>query len=306
LEHGSSGRALLLILERADIGKFYLTYWLTQYNINVLWIVRENSFMNGPKLACPNLYTDIKTLKSFALDYGFYGIDWTLRTEGLPTNRLEEARLANAISGLAPLEVRYHLSFAGKELGDRDIERAGAARNNFSRALDLISRLSGRYATLHVGLGRDSMEGISWEGTVSGLREVVATGSRLGIRVCLENLVRGWTGRPDLYEKLIRMTKCWGTLDIGHAQARASAYQLENFALAHPERILNAHIYHEETLDGHIPPSQCGDLDERLRLLQGLPLCDWWVLELRDEKSLLQTLDCVRAFLQARATRAAV
>jgi len=154
--------------------------------------------MIGPKLACPNLYTDIKTLKSLALDYGFYGIDWTLRPEDLPANRLAEARLVSTISGLAPLEVRYHLFFAGNELGDRNVETAASARNRFFRALDLIARLSGRYATVHIGLGRDSMEGLSWEGTVSGLREVAAMGSRLGIRVCLENLVRGWTGKPDL------------------------------------------------------------------------------------------------------------
>jgi len=99
-------------------------------------------------------------------------------------------------------------------------------------------------------------------------------------------------------------------LDIGHAQvctsATGKAYHAEDFVLAHPERILNAHIYHEETLDGHMPPGQWGDLDERLRLLRGLPLCDWWLLELRDEQSLLQTLKCVTAFLQASARRTAI
>jgi sugar phosphate isomerase/epimerase len=266
--------------------------------------------MNGPKLACLNLYPDVRKLKSFAVDCGFHGIDWTLRPEDLPKNRFEEARLVKALSRLAPLEVRFHLFFLGHEMGNIDAERARSSKHIFYAALDLIGRLSGRYATMHVGLGRDSMEGISWEGTITRLRDVAAKARQCGIWVCLESLVRGWTGRPHLYEKLIRKANCWGTLDIGHAQVCESVtsqtHYVDDFALPHPERILSAHIYHEETSAGHVPPSDYSDLDDRLRLLRGLPLCDWWVLELRDEKSLLQTLDCVRGFLHASAERAAM
>ncbi len=266
--------------------------------------------MNRPKLACPNFYPDVLNLKSFALDYGFQGIDWTLRPEDLPKSPLEERRLVNSLSRLAPLEVRFHLFFPGNELGHADADKAMSAKRTFCAALDLISKVSGRFATLHVGLGRDSMEGISWEGTVGGLREVAAKARQAGIRVCLENLVRGWTGRPDLYEKLIRKTGCWGTLDIGHARVCRSvtdkSHDVEDFALPHPERILSAHVYHEETAAGHVPPGDYTDLVDRLLLLQKLPLCDWWVLELRDETALLQTLDHVREFLSERIACPAV
>ncbi len=266
--------------------------------------------MNVPKLACPNVYRDVNALKSFAMDYGFHGIEWTIRAEDLPTNRLEEARLLNAIPGLAPLEVRFHLFFPHNEIGDADGEKALSAKNTFYSALDLISKLSGRFATVHVGLGRNSMEDVSWERTLVGVADLAARARQLGIRISLENLASGWTSRPDLYEKLIRKTNCWGTLDIGHARVcpsvKSRVYDVEDFALPHRERILGAHIYHEETAAGHIPPSHYRDLDDRLRLLGGLPLCDWWVLELRDEQALLQTLDCVRGFLQAGAARAAM
>jgi len=258
--------------------------------------------MNSPKLACPNLCRDVIKLKSFALDYGFNGIDWTLSPGDLPRNLLDEERFVRSMSRLAPLEIRYHLFFPGHELGHIDAPRARSAKHIFYKALALIAKLSGRYATVHVGLGRDSMEGISWERTIAGLRDVAAKARQSGIRICLENLVRGWTGRPNLYEKLIRKTGCWGTLDTGHAHVCASvtnqAYDVEDFALPHPERILSAHIYHEETMAGHIPPARSSDLEDRLLLLQGLPLCDWWVLELREEPALLQTLYCVREFLQ--------
>ncbi|MBI5251104.1 MAG: TIM barrel protein [Desulfomonile tiedjei] len=266
--------------------------------------------MNGPKLACPNLFPDVVTLKSFAFDYGFQGIDWTLRPGDLPKNHLEEAQLIKALSRLAPLEVRFHLFFPDNELGDVDVEKAASAANTLYAALDLISKLSGRFSTVHVGLGRESMEDISWERTIDGLTDLRARARESGIRLCLENLAWGWTGRPELYEKLIRKTNCWGTLDIGHAQVCPSvtsqAYNVQDFAFPHPERILGAHIYHEETAAGHLAPGHYSDLEDRLRLLRGLPLCDWWVLELRDEKSLLQTLDCVRGFLQDSAARVAI
>ena len=266
--------------------------------------------MTYPKLAAPNLFHDINTLKSFVMDNGFQGIDWTLRQEDLPTNRVEEARLSKDILKLAPLEIRYHLFFLNNELGDIHDERAGSAKQRFYEALDLISKLSGRHATVHIGLGRDSMQGVSWDRTVVGLKDLVAKARRMGIRLCLENLISGWTGEPELYEKLIRKTNCKGTLDIGHAhvcQAVTSrAYDVDDFALPHPERILNAHIYHEETANVHIPPKNVSDFEDRLLLLERLPLCDWWVLELREEKALLQTLDCVREFLQSRRDRIAM
>ena len=91
--------------------------------------------MNGPKLACPNLYPDVSTLKSFALDHGFDGIDWTLRSEDLPKSRVEETQLVNALSRLAPLEVRFHLFFPDNELGDADVEKAVSARTLFAQRL---------------------------------------------------------------------------------------------------------------------------------------------------------------------------
>lgn len=271
--------------------------------------LQESSLMNGPKLACPNFLPDVVRLRSFALDYGFHGIDWTLRPENMPKTRQEEAQLIQVISKLAPLEVRFHLFFPDNEVGDSDLEKSLSAANVFSTALELISKLAGRFATLHVGLGRESMEDVSWEGTISGLSDLRAKARAGGIRLCLENLAWGWTARPELYEKLLRKTNCWGTLDIGHAQVcpsvRSQAYNVQDFALPHPARILSAHIYHKETAIGHIPPGNYSDLEDRLLLLKRLPLCDWWVLELREESSLLQTLDCVRAFLYSHAASAA-
>jgi hypothetical protein len=198
--------------------------------------------------------------------------------------------------------VRYHFFFTGTELGDSDPEKRAEAARLYRYLCRLVARLGGRRITIHVGLGRNSSTGLSWQKTVKGLTDLVGFAAGLGIRVCLENLARGWTSRPSLFEKLLTATGCWGTLDIGHARCSASvpsrSSRIEDFVLAHPERFLNAHIYHEETMEGHLPPKTLADIEDRLRLLRSLPSCDWWVLELREEQPLVQTLGVVREFLE--------
>ncbi len=217
---------------------------------------------------------------------------------------------ARNISYLKPLEVRYHLSFKHTDIGHVEEGEADIALSAFHRAFDLVRQLEGRFITLHVGLGRYTMEDISWEKTLAGLARLASLARSWGIHLCLENLAQGWTSRPQLYEKLIRKTSCWSTLDLGHARVcrsvKSQAYDIEDFAVPHPQRILNAHVYHEETSEGHVPPERFSDLYRRLRLITGLPNCDWWVLELREETALLQTLAFVREFLQAQTTRIAI
>jgi hypothetical protein len=205
------------------------------------------------------------------------------------------------IAALNPLEIRYHCAFSRTDLGDDDALKAEAALRVFRRVCLLVSRLEGRFLTIHVGLGLSSTNHLSWERTVERLAKLVRFANGLNVRLCLENLAWGWTSRPELFEKLVRKTGCEATLDIGHARispsVRSQQFSFEDFVAPHPERFLGAHIYHEERDEGHIPPQGIEDLADRLHLLRRLPLCDWWVLELREEKALLQTLDIVRGFL---------
>ena len=139
---------------------------------------------------------------------------------------------------------------------------------------------------------------------MSALSELVTYAESLGIRLCLENLAAGWSSRPQLFEKLIRKTGAGITLDIGHARVCESVqcqiYELEDFISPYPERVLNAHIYHEETDHCHVAPTCVDDLRARLDLLSSLP-CEWWVLELREERPLIATLAVVRQYLKEQA-----
>ncbi len=79
--------------------------------------------------------------------------------------------------------------------------------------------------------------------------------------------------------------------------------RIEDFVDPQPERFLNAHVYHKQVGHDHTSPGCVGDVADRLTLLTRLPLCDWWTLELKDEASLVQTLDIVRGFFTSSPDR---
>ncbi len=258
--------------------------------------------MSLPTIAICNFFHDTATLGQTAVKHGFSGVDWTFTLESLPRNEIEELRLARDISMLNGLEVRYHCAFKGVDLGDEDDRKAGAAMEVLQQACRVVSRLDGRFMTVHLGLGRKSPEGLSWDRTVDGLAELVSCAEDLGVHLCLENLASGWSSRPQLFEKLVRRSNAGITLDIGHARVchsvQCQIFELEDFVIPHPERVFNAHIYHEEIDDRHVPPVCVDDLRERLDLLRLLS-CNWWVLELREEGPLLTTLKIVREYLES-------
>jgi sugar phosphate isomerase/epimerase len=167
----------------------------------------------------------------------------------------------------------------------------------------MLSRWKASFVTIHIGLGRNSTNGLHWDRTVESVAELVRFAERLGIRLCLENLAWGWTSRPELFERLIRKTGAGITLDLGHARmspwVQSHHYHLEDFVFPHPEKIYNAHIYHEEGPSGHLPPKTLADIKSRLNLLKRLP-CDWWVLELHNEKDLLTTLRVIQEYVSAQ------
>lgn len=257
--------------------------------------------MNSIQLACCNLIPEPERLKEFALDHGFSGIDWSFDKEALGLTSGARKDLARAVSILQPLEIRYHCGFPKLDLGDDDPALAKKASGIFEQACTLVHALGGKVMTIHVGLGRDTMDGVSWENTLDSLTALVGFGKERGMRVCLENLAWGWTSRPDIYEKLVRKSGCWSTLDIGHAavcpSVRSRHFDLEDFVSPHAERVVNAHVYHAEDGDRHLPPVHPSDLEERLRLLRRLPQCTWWVVELRDEASIMTTVRAIRQFL---------
>jgi sugar phosphate isomerase/epimerase len=255
-------------------------------------------------LACCNFLPDGQ-LRDFAIEHGFGGVDWTFNLKNFPETPAAESALALAITWLHPLKPRYHCAFERRDLGAEDPEETGRTMQLFQKVCHLVAKLGGRSITIHVGgLGRESAFDLCWQKTLAGLTMLVHMANKLGIKLCIENLAWGWTSRPDLFEKLIHLPGAWATLDVGHARVspavRSGLFRVKDFVAPHPERFINAHIYHEETEDGHMPPQSLTDLQDRLDLIVRLPNCKWWVLELREEGALFTTLQVVEEFLLAQ------
>ena len=256
----------------------------------------------NPKLAICNIFPDMGRLADFARFYGFTGVDWSFELNGIPETPARESRWVKGLDRLRPLEIRYHCPFYQVDLGHNDPEEAKAARAIFQRIIRLVSKADGEYLTIHIGLGHNSTEPLSWNVTIKNLREIVQFGAEHGIKICLENLAWGWTSRPNLFEKLIRRSGAFVTFDIGHAHAcesvRSQQYAVEDFITPHDGKVQNAHIYHTETPGlGHLPPEDLEDIEKRLDLLYDSG-CPWWTIELKEQDALIRTKGLIDYYLE--------
>jgi len=254
-----------------------------------------------PKLAMCNFITDINRLRQFATDHGFDGIDWSFDLDHLPKGPAEYSRLANFLSALEPLELRFHCPFMKVDIGHEDLSDGKMAVRTFQRIIQLVSKINGKYLTLHIGLGHDTTKILSWNDTIDNLRQIVHYGAERGVVVCLENLAWGWTSKPNLFEKLVRLSGAGVTFDIGHAHASESVSQqyfsMEDFVSPHPDRVHNAHIYHTEIPGvGHIPPDGIEDIRERLDILLKTG-CLWWVIEIKEVQELIWTKKIIDGYI---------
>ena len=255
-----------------------------------------------PKVAMCNIFSDTNQLRDFAVAQGFSGIDWSFEMETLPNTPAEESRWVKGMLGIAPMEIRFHCPFYRMDLGHDDPEKARTAGDLLRRIIRLVSKVEGRYLSIHIGLGRDSTEPLSWDLTVDNLRRLVQYGANYRVRVCLENLAWGWTSKPHLFEKLIRKSGAGVTFDFGHALAsesiRTQLFNIEDFLSPHSDRVFNAHIYHTETAGlGHVPPDRLEQIEDRLNILQETG-CSWWVIEIREADGLIKTKALIDAYLQ--------
>ena len=258
-------------------------------------------------LAMSNIFPDVESVKAFALEHHFQGIDWSFDLEVLPRSPMAVSRWVRGQTKLSPFEIRYHCPFYQLDLGHDDPAQAEEAAAVFRHIIRLVAKAGGRYLSMHIGLGFDSTEPLSWERTLRNLRELVQVGAEHRIRVCLENLAWGWTSKPNLFEKLLRLSGAGVTFDLGHAHAcesvKSQQYGVEDFVSPHGDRVFNAHIYHTEIPGtGHLPPDTLEQIHDRLVLIHSLG-CPWWLIEIKEPQGLLRTRDIVESYLSRQGER---
>lgn len=269
--------------------------------------MRENTAINSIRpvpvtLAMCNFMDDTAALLDFALKNDFGGIDWSFDLAELPGTPNAASSWAQSMRALSPLVIRYHCPFSRVDIGHENPFEQERAAEVFARVIRLIAKAGGSYLTIHVGLGHDNTRTLSWDRTVNTLGELVRYAEKHNVRLCLENLAWGWTAKPNLFEKLVRLSGALVTFDIGHARAceavRSQAYACEDFVSTHADRVANAHVYHDELEGfGHVPPESESDIEERLEILVESG-CKWWTLEIREEKGLMQTRQIVDRYLE--------
>jgi sugar phosphate isomerase/epimerase len=255
-------------------------------------------------LALCNFLDDSETLRSLGLEYGFGGIDWSFDLSSLPQTPADENLWIESIKELSPFEIRYHCPFPQVDIGHENPSEQKRAAEIFSHIIQLISKAGGKYLTIHVGLGRDTTRNLSWERTLTSLKELVRLAQTHHVHLCLENLAWGWTAKPNLFEKLIRLSGAGITFDIGHARAceavRTQHYAYEDFVAPHMDRVFNAHVYHDEVDGvGHVPPEVILDIEDRLDILMQTA-CRWWTLEIREPEGLKQTRKIIDQYFENR------
>lgn len=249
-----------------------------------------------PRISISNIYgEDAARLADFARKLDFKGVEWSVDPYATDIDLLKQIDL------LHDFEVRFHMRWPGIEFAYAD-NRSEAAMDLYRRKLELIAVLGGRYATIHLGLKRIDCRDLDWRKAIENLASLVAFGDELGVTVCLENIIAGWTGKPELFEQIIRQTGAGVTLDIGHAHVCQMNQPEENIyeQLTQPNRenIFGAHIYHTEISGvGHIVPENVLQIRKRLSLLNSLPNCKWWLIELSKPNEILRTRRICRDFL---------
>ncbi|UCG54936.1 MAG: sugar phosphate isomerase/epimerase [Dehalococcoidia bacterium] len=249
-----------------------------------------------PIIAVSNIFGgDAARLTDFASNVGFTGIEWSIDPHA------SDIELLKQIDLLKDFEVRFHMRWSGIEFAYAD-DRSEMAMDLYRNKLELLAIMGGEYNTIHLGLGRIDLKELDWRKAIDNLAELVFFGNELGIKVCLENIVANWTGKPELFRRIIRQTGAGITLDIGHlhvCQMNTPKQNLyEQFTKPNRDNIFGAHIYHTEIPNvGHISPDNLLQMKKRLALVNSLPSCNWWLIELTKPSEILKTREICHQFL---------
>ncbi len=247
---------------------------------------------------CTHLIPANKSGSDIAAACGAKGIDFAVKSSNI--GNLEQA-VNDCCGANGDFDIRFHAYFADVEIGSPDVRRAAKSLALMRQVVTDISAVQGRFLTIHLGFNPGLNGAIDINSTVDGLTALVNFAGTLGVTICVENLRRGLTARP---EDLIRLAEESGasvTFDIGHfnsSKAAANGWTAENMISRLGNRIAAAHVYEAEVDgQGHIAPLDTKTIKPALDALSKTT-CTWWVAELGDPGEICRTVDLLRDYLR--------
>lgn len=194
---------------------------------------------------------------------------------------LSESRINYIIQTISKgeIEIRFHLPYSFIEVAHSDRIFCDYSVSTIEEYLKFIHKLGGKYAVLHVGYFEQS----NINNALININKVATRAKKLGICICIENLVRGLSTHKIFWEKVLTIDNVFFCLDIGHAEylRRHNRNDIFNLVSEFKDMIVHAHVYdYEDDHINHIPFSV--DTVKKniwLPLLLATP-CFWYTMEL--------------------------
>ncbi|WP_457612092.1 sugar phosphate isomerase/epimerase family protein [Methanocaldococcus sp.] len=159
---------------------------------------------------------------------------------------------------------------------------------NIDYLKNLIKNLDGDYLTIHINRGEDEVK----EEVIENLKILNSLCKKLKIKLCIENLRRGFSSNPKNILKVADEVGCYITFDIGHVPY---GKRLE-FIDVIGDKIYNCHFYEIEKDGKHIAPKDLRNLREVIDKLLDVK-CNLYLIELMKEEEIKRTERLLREYL---------
>jgi sugar phosphate isomerase/epimerase len=239
----------------------------------------------------------------FAKEKGYQGIEWYLDYYRLPAWKGLRDRFFHDLRE-SGLESSFHAPTHDLELALRNEPYSTLALNYLRMYIDFLAEIAPLTFTIHIGARRIPVEELSWDHATGHLKRLTEHGDSQNIKVCLENLVGGWTGHPEKLMELVTSSGAGITFDVGHARGGKWVQERQGTALGFlnmiAPKVLNAHVYEYEDEKGeHLAPGRNTPILPILERLAEIG-CQQWVLELNTPRESEETRVVVKEYLASR------
>jgi len=156
---------------------------------------------------------------------------------------------------------------------------------------NVINNIPGAdYLTIHLHNGKEP----EYNTLLDNVSELNEYSKERNIELCIENLRKGFSSKPENVINVAEATGCKITFDIGHTPYENRMNCINLFS----DKIYNVHTYERECDKiGHVAPK---DLTYLKPVLDGLLDigCDFWLIELMNVEEIKNTKNMLNKYLE--------